>query len=140
MQAQRVAIVQGAVNATYGVLASLTIFAVVGLSLQEESLSIGEFLAFNAAFGQFLGASLSMVSVISSVLAMVPVYERLSPILEAVPEVDGSKAEPGELAGDIEFSHVSFRYQDDGPLILDDVSFRARIATRSVATSASRQL
>jgi ATP-binding cassette subfamily C protein len=43
-----------------------------------------------------------------------------------MPEVDESKAEPGELAGEIEFSHVSFRYQEDGPLILDDVSFRAK--------------
>ncbi len=56
---------------------------------------------------------------------MVPVYERLEPILETVPEVDESKSEPGELAGEIEFSHVSFRYQEDGPLILDGVSFRA---------------
>jgi ABC-type bacteriocin/lantibiotic exporter with double-glycine peptidase domain len=56
---------------------------------------------------------------------MVPLYERLEPILEAVPEVDESKTEPGELAGEIEFSHVSFRYDEDGPLILDDVSFRA---------------
>lgn len=124
LAAQRVANVQASVNAIYGVVAALTIFAVVGLS-SEASLSIGEFLAFNAAFGQFLGASLSMVSVISSVLLMVPVYERLQPILETVPEVDDSKAEPGELTGEIEFSHVSFRYQEDGPLILDDVSFRA---------------
>ncbi len=124
LAAQRVFNVQAAINATYGVVASLAIFAVVGLSL-EESLPIGEFLAFNAAFGQFLGASLSMVSVISGVLLMVPVYERLQPILETVPESDESKAEPGELSGEIEFSHVSFRYQADGPLILDDVSFRA---------------
>jgi ATP-binding cassette subfamily C protein len=124
LAAQRVANVQASVNAVYSVVAALAIFAVVGLSTQE-SLSIGEFLAFNAAFGQFLSASLSMVSVISSVLLMVPVYERLEPILQTVPEVDDSKAEPGELTGEIEFSHVSFRYHDDGPLILDDVSFRA---------------
>ena len=123
--AQQAANAQAAFNSVYGVLASLAIFALAGFS-SSASLPLGEFLAFNAAFGQFLAAVLSMVGVLSSILAMVPVYERLSPILEAVPEVDGSKAEPGELAGDIEFSHVSFRYQDDGPLILDDVSFRAR--------------
>lgn len=124
LAAQRAANAQNAFNAVYGVLTSLVIFAVVGLS-SEESLPIGEFLAFNAAFGQFLAAALSLVSVFSSALAMVPIYERLKPILETLPEVDESKAEPGELSGDIEFSHVSFRYQEDGPLILDDVSFRA---------------
>jgi ABC-type bacteriocin/lantibiotic exporter with double-glycine peptidase domain len=42
-----------------------------------------------------------------------------------VPEVDESKAEPGDLSGEIELSHISFRYQEDGPLILDDLSVRA---------------
>ncbi|HEX4498009.1 MAG TPA: NHLP bacteriocin export ABC transporter permease/ATPase subunit [Thermoanaerobaculia bacterium] len=124
LAAQRVANVQTAFNAVYGVLTSLVIFAVVGFA-STETMPTGEFLAFSAAFGQFLAAALSLVGAFSSVLAMVPVYERLSPILEAVPEVDESKAEPGDLAGEIEFSHVSFRYQGDGPLILDDVSFRA---------------
>ncbi|HSK77367.1 MAG TPA: NHLP bacteriocin export ABC transporter permease/ATPase subunit, partial [Thermoanaerobaculia bacterium] len=124
LAAQRAANVQAAFNAVYGVLASLAIFAVVGFSA-EAALSLGEFLAFSAAFGQFLAAALSLVSVFSSVLAIVPVYERLTPILETVPEVDESKADPGELSGEIEFSHVSFRYQKDGPLILDDVSFKA---------------
>ncbi len=124
LAAQRTANAQAAFNAVYGVLTSLAVFAVVGVS-SETAMPIGEFLAFNAAFGQFLAATLAVVSVLSTVLALVPVYERLQPILETVPEVDESKAEPGELAGEIEFSHVSFRYQADGPLVLDDVSFRA---------------
>jgi ATP-binding cassette subfamily C protein len=124
IEAQRVAIVQTSFNAVYGILTALALFAMVGFS-SEESLPIGEFLAFNAAFGQFLAATLSMIGTLSSVLAMVPIYERLSPILTEVPEVDTSKVEAGELAGEIEFNHVSFRYQEDGPLILDDVSFRA---------------
>jgi NHLM bacteriocin system ABC transporter ATP-binding protein len=124
LAAQRVANVQASFNAVYGVLTSLAVFAVVG-SLSPEDLPLGRFLAFSAAFGQFLAATLAMISSISSVLSMVPVYERLLPILETVPEVDESKAEPGELSGEIEFSHVSFRYQEDGPPILEDVSFRA---------------
>jgi ATP-binding cassette subfamily C protein len=124
LAAQRAANAQTAFNAVYGVLTSLGIFAVVGLTSQK-SLPVGQFLAFNAAFGQFLSAALSAVSVFSGVLAAVPTYERLRPILETVPEVDESKAEPGELSGEIEFSHVSFRYHGDGPLVLDDVSFRA---------------
>ncbi|HEY9423013.1 MAG TPA: NHLP bacteriocin export ABC transporter permease/ATPase subunit, partial [Thermoanaerobaculia bacterium] len=124
LSAQRAANAQIAFNSVYGVLTSLAIFAVVGFSA-EVAMPIGEFLAFSAAFGQFLAATLSLVGTLSSVLVMVPVYERLMPILETIPEVDESKAEPGELAGEIEFSHVSFRYQADGPLILDDVSFRA---------------
>jgi len=124
LQAQRAANVQAAFSATYGVLTSLALFAAVGWSARA-SLPVGDFLAFNAAFGQFLGAALSGLAILSTVLTLVPVYERLQPILESLPEADASKSEVGELAGAIEFSHVSFRYQEDGPLILDDVSFHA---------------
>jgi NHLM bacteriocin system ABC transporter ATP-binding protein len=124
IRSQKAAILLGSINATYGVVTSLAIFAMVGFSA-EETLSIGEFLAFYAAFGQFLAAALAMIGAFSSVLTIVPVWERLQPILGEVPEVDPSKPDAGELDGDIEFSHVSFRYQEDGPLILDDVSFKA---------------
>ncbi len=124
-RAQRIANLQTTLSAIYGVLTSLALFAMVGLTA-EAQLPVGDFLAFNAAFAQFLSAALAMIAVFSSALTLVPIYERLGPILQEVPEVDAAKADPGELAGEIEFSHVSFRYQADGPPVLDDVSFRAR--------------
>ncbi|HBL29337.1 MAG TPA: NHLP bacteriocin export ABC transporter permease/ATPase subunit, partial [Acidobacteria bacterium] len=108
----------------YGLLTSIALFAMMGF-WSGAALPVGEFLAFSAAFGQFLTAVLSMVGVFSSVLTLIPIYERLQPILEEPPEVDGAKADAGDLSGEIELSHVSFRYPGDGPLILDDVSLRA---------------
>jgi ATP-binding cassette subfamily C protein len=125
IQAQRVANVQTTFNALYGVLTSLALFAMMGFASQAVDLDLGGFLAFNAAFGQFLAAALSMIGVFSSLLSMVPLYERLSPILREPPEVDEGKALAGELLGEVELSHVSFRYAEDGPPILDDVSIRA---------------
>lgn len=124
-QAQRAANVQAAFNPLFSTLSLLVLFAMIGFSAADSRLSIGQFLAFNAAFGQFLTAALSMIGVFSSILTLVPIYERLSPILLEVPEVDPTKVEAAELSGEIEFSHVSFRYQADGPLILNDVSLRA---------------
>ena len=43
------------------------------------------------------------------VLMIVPLFENLKPILTTVPEVDDSKVDPGELAGEIEVAHVSFQ-------------------------------
>jgi len=125
VRAWRLANIQLAFNAVYAVATSLALFAAVGLSLRE-GLPLSDFLAFNAAFGQFQAAALSIINVASSLLALVPLYERLSPILQAVPEVDPTKAPVGELRGEVELSHISFRYTADGPLILDDVSIRAR--------------
>ena len=125
IRARRVAIAQSAFNAFYAVATTLVVFAVMGLST-ELDLSVGDFLAFNAALAQFTAAALAMVGVLSSLVTLVPIYERLTPILETVPEVDDSKLDAGELTGDVEFSHVHFRYQKESPLILEDVSFHAR--------------
>ena len=119
-------------NAAFPVVASMCIFGALALSItvtsqgESGSLSTGSFLAFNAAFGQFVAASLQMSSVIVSLLHVVPMYERAKPILESVPEVDLAKASPGDLSGAIELSQVSFRYHADGPLVLDDISIQAK--------------
>lgn len=112
-------------NAVYSVATSLSLYALMGHAL-GEGLAVSRFLAFSAAFGQVQASALEFVELVSSLLTMKPIYERLEPILEEAPEVDATKIEAGELSGDIEFSHLSFRYQDDGPLVLNDVSFRAR--------------
>ncbi|HYN88976.1 MAG TPA: ABC transporter transmembrane domain-containing protein, partial [Ardenticatenaceae bacterium] len=110
-------------NAAYPVLATLIIFVMVVLS-GGAGLSTGSFLAFNAAFVQFMAAMLAVSSSAISILGVVPHYERAKPILHTRPEVDRAKADPGELSGEIEVSHVSFRYAPDTPLILKNVSLR----------------
>src|SRR5678816_3299788 len=49
-------------------------------------------------------------------------YERAKPILTEPVESQGSGDVRIELEGAIEVSHVSFRYEEYGPLILDDVN------------------
>ena len=106
-------------NAFFPLLASIIVFAMVS----SADISTGVFLAFNAAFTQFLLAGLQLALAITSILDIVPLYERLKPIIQTEPEVDESKSDPGDLSGEIEVSRLSFRYVADGPLILSDVSF-----------------
>jgi NHLM bacteriocin system ABC transporter ATP-binding protein len=110
-----------AFNAAAPIVAVMALFAAVSLQAREE-LSLGSFLAFNVAFFQVLSAALVVSSLIGYAAEVVPLQERARPILETPPEVDLAKAHPGDLSGDIEIGHVSFRYHLDGPLILDDVS------------------
>ncbi|MEO1375968.1 MAG: NHLP bacteriocin export ABC transporter permease/ATPase subunit, partial [Cyanobacteria bacterium J06635_10] len=85
----------------------------------------GTFLAFNSAFGTFMGGVIGLSNTIISVLEVVVLWDRAKPIIMATPEIDLNKADPGKLAGKVELEHVSFRYREDGPLILDDVSIKA---------------
>ncbi len=116
---------QAAFNAAFAVATTMALFFAMH-SLPSLSLSVSDFLAFSAAFGQFQAASLGLIGLMSSVLTMIPLYERLSPLIHTPPEVDEGKLEAEELSGDIELSHVSFRYDPKGPLILNDVSIRAK--------------
>ncbi|HOV79579.1 MAG TPA: NHLP bacteriocin export ABC transporter permease/ATPase subunit [Bacillota bacterium] len=112
-------------NAVFPPVTSLVIFAAYA-STAGSGLSTGRFLAFNAAFGGFLASMLALSSTVLQLLSIVPAYERARPILETAPEVDESKADPGELKGDIEVSHVYFSYGPDDPPVLKDVSIRVR--------------
>ncbi|MEW6363694.1 MAG: NHLP bacteriocin export ABC transporter permease/ATPase subunit [Acidobacteriota bacterium] len=112
-------------NSVLMVLTWLIIFWVMS-SWSGARMRTGDFVAFNSAFGSFLVAALAMSASLVSVLSIVPVFERARPIIETMPEVDQAKSHPGELSGELEVSHVSFRYTADGPLILDDVAFHVR--------------
>ena len=88
-------------------------------------LSIGTFLAFNVAFGTFITAVTSLSSSIVVILQVLPLWQRAEPILLAQPEVNFSQADPGRLLGKLVVERVTFRYRDDGPLILDNISIHA---------------
>lgn len=91
-----------------------------------DQLSFGSFLAFNAAFGQFLAALFSMGDVIIKSLLVIPVYERAKPILNTLPEIEIEGNDPGILKGEIVCRHLSFRYQSDTSNILDDISLNIK--------------
>lgn len=115
-------------GSVFPVVSSIAIFYTL-LSIQqgggnEPGLTTGEFIAFNTAYGLFLAAMQALGDASLSLLRVVPIYERFKPILETKPEVDQSKAFPGQLEGTIELSRVSFRYSSDGPWIIRDVSFK----------------
>lgn len=110
-------------NSIYPTLSTICIFFAIATFLgKDSSFTTGSFLAFNAAFGGFMGAMLGVSGVLSSILSIIPIYERAKPIMQTPPEISDSKADPGRLTGDIDINHLSFSYSVDGPQILSDIS------------------
>jgi ATP-binding cassette subfamily C protein len=101
-------------------------FMNAGLASGTGTLSTGQFLAFMAAFGQFMASALGMGRALVGVASVVPLYERASPILRALPEVLEAQSAPPELSGEVQAHHLFFRYHADAPLVLHDVSFHTR--------------
>jgi len=113
-------------NDTVPLIGTLALFATAhSLMGGGRGINTGQFIAFNAAFGIFLASGTALSNTLVSLLNIRPLLERASPILQALPEVDADKPDPGELTGRIEGSHLEFRYVEDGPLVLKDLSFAA---------------
>ncbi len=112
-------------NASFPVLASMALFAWLILG-STEGMSTGEFLAFNVAFTTFQNALLQMSVSLTASLNVIPLYERMTPIIQTLPEVDEAKAHPGRLEGKIEINNVRFRYIPEGPFVLNDVSLSVK--------------
>ncbi len=115
----RVAVFQSA----FPLLCNLVLFwLLVGPAGQR--LSTGMFLAFSTAFNIFLYSTLDVIATALQALVVVPFYERAAPILVAKSEAHQGGEARITLTGAIEVSHVSFRYDPRGPLVLDDVSLK----------------
>ncbi|WP_327399335.1 NHLP bacteriocin export ABC transporter permease/ATPase subunit [Streptomyces sp. NBC_01288] len=90
------------------------------------SMSAASFLSFNTSVTMLLTSVTSLTGAFVSAVSALPLFEEIRPVLDAAPEVRTASTRPGQLSGAIEARRVSFRYADDGPLVLDDVSFNVR--------------
>ncbi|MEV7393098.1 NHLP bacteriocin export ABC transporter permease/ATPase subunit [Streptomyces sp. NPDC091215] len=90
------------------------------------AMDAASFLTFNTSVTMLLTAVTSLTGSFVSAVAALPLFEEIKPVLEAAPEVRTASTRPGPLSGAVKARRLSFRYADDGPLVLDDVSFDIR--------------
>lgn len=109
------------VNSIYPVLITCFFFYFVG-GQWKGCLDVGEYLSFNSAFTAFMGAIIGFTGIISSLVSLVPIYRRLSPILETLPESDINLKSPEDIDGSVELSHITYRYSKESPLVLRDMN------------------
>jgi len=111
-------------SAVYLPLCTLAMFMMLA-GPARGTLSASEFLTFNTAVTMLLTSATQMTGALVSAVAVLPMFEQIKPVLDELPEVAAGSTLPGELTGAIEARGLSFRYSEDGPLVLDDVSFSA---------------
>ncbi|MGW5329087.1 NHLP bacteriocin export ABC transporter permease/ATPase subunit [Streptomyces sp. NPDC004014] len=90
------------------------------------AMSAAAFLTFNTSVTMVLTSVTQLTGSFVSAVAALPLFEEIRPVLDATPEVRTASTRPGPLSGAVEARRLSFRYADDGPLVLDDVSFAVR--------------
>ena len=105
-----------------GLLGNIVIYYNAGVS----ALSVADYMAFNIAFGQVTAATAALAAMAGQIAQIGPMLEMVSPILEAEPEVSDDKPSVDRLTGAIEVSNISFRYEEKGPYIVRDLSFKVK--------------
>ncbi len=88
----------------------------------HETLRIGDFLVVYTLFMIFQGAVARLGASFGAIAAIMPAMDQIQPFLAEPPETGAAGEAVDTLTGDIRFDHVHFRYDADGPLILDDIS------------------
>ena len=94
----------------------------------RSSVTVADYYAFNAAYAYISSAFSSIASVALTAASIKPSLDSIRPLLEAEPELQENRETVTNITGQIELSHVTFRYTEDGPAILDnlDLNIKAR--------------
>ncbi len=92
----------------------------------QSNVSVADYTAFNSAYGMLSGALMSVAGIALTAARIKPVFEMAKPIMNAEPEISEGKQTVTKISGGIELSHVSFRYDVNSPLVVDDLSLKIR--------------
>ena len=99
---------------------------VIYASAIKNGVSVAEYYAFNSAYGMVSSAFTALAGIAVGIAQIKPILEMAKPIMEAIPEVSEDKHVVTRLSGGIELNNVTFRYTDDMPPVLDDLSLKIR--------------
>ena len=107
-----------ALSLLISLLGTLLIYAVAA----KNNLDASAYMAFMSSYGVLTAAFSALTAVASNLFTIQPVYEMARPILESEPENNEGKIELKKVSGNIKLNDVSFKYDDNGPLILDKLN------------------
>jgi NHLM bacteriocin system ABC transporter ATP-binding protein len=92
----------------------------------ESGVSVADYMAFNTAYSMVSTAFVALSSIALVVSQIRPTLRLVKPMFDAVPEVDTDRPVVRKLRGAIEVNNISFRYRENMPEVLNDISFKIR--------------
>ncbi|MBO5547551.1 MAG: ATP-binding cassette domain-containing protein, partial [Candidatus Methanomethylophilaceae archaeon] len=113
-------------NAAISLLITLVGSIVLYLMAAENNIPVGNYVAFITSYGLITAAFLNLGQILGAVFSAQPLFEMARPIMTAEPENNSDKIKLESVSGNIELKDVSFRYEEDGPLILDNMSLTVK--------------
>ncbi len=114
------------VNSVINLAITLGSTIVIYFLAAKSGIDQSGYLAFNAAFGSLMGAFSVLSGIALQAANIKPILEMAEPFLTAEPEAADNKEMVTKISGNIELNHVFFRYGENMPYILNDVSLSIR--------------
>ncbi|MDR0987320.1 MAG: ATP-binding cassette domain-containing protein [Ruminococcus sp.] len=112
----------GVLNVIVSGLSTLILY----YSAVESGVTPAQYMAFNAAFGLASGAFMQVASMASSFTQIKVLTKTLEPILKELPESSEEGTIVDRVSGAISLSNVTFRYNENSPLVLDNISMKIK--------------
>ena len=110
------------ISAAIGLIGTVVMYsAAIGSGVTYDN-----YMAFTASYGYISAAFMEISSIALIIAGIRPTIEMVTPILDQEPEVTGGRQIVTRLGGNIELNHVSFRYSETMPDVLDDLSIRIK--------------
>ncbi|NUA27136.1 peptidase domain-containing ABC transporter [Cupriavidus basilensis] len=105
-------------------LLTVVLLGVGAMQVIDGNLSVGGLIAFNMLSGRVNAPILKLSSLWQEFTQMRVSVRRLADIMDAQPEASAAgTTERAPIVGAVTFDAVSFRYQQNGPAVLSDLSF-----------------
>ena len=92
----------------------------------QSGVDQSNYFAFNSSYGMVMGAFQSLAGIVLNVAQIQPIMEMAEPILKEVPENSEGKQILTSISGGIEMNNVFFRYEENTPYIVNDLSLKIR--------------
>ena len=114
--------INGVISTGISLLSSIVLYFIA----VQSGIDPSSYFAFSAAYGMLMGAFMSLSQIAYSTAQIRPILEMAEPFLKTEPETSKNKEIVTHLSGAVELNHISFRYSDDMPYVLDDLSLKIR--------------
>lgn len=124
LSSQKLSAIRTAIYAALPVMLTFTVFAVVGSN--PGMMTTAAFLSFIAALGQISSATTQLDLSLGYILNIVPIFDRMRPVLVEPAELATGATDPGPLQGQVALNNVTFRYPGMAATVLNDVSLRVQ--------------
>lgn len=92
----------------------------------QSGVDASSYLAFNAAYGSLMGAFMALANIALQSANVKPILEMAEPFLKAEPEAADNKEIVTKITGAIELNNVYFRYGENMPYIVNDMSLKIK--------------